>query len=297
MPTLDRLPTTYYRRTLLGVSFGVVLASLMNERLPVAAQGSDTQTYLVLGSDARENDENQRADIIMISRVDKTAGAVRTLSVPRDLWVTVPGHGEAKINAAFQYGLADSGADWRVGADLLRETIETSFGITIDGSAETDMLHFPQIVDGVGGIDIDNPYDLGEPSDPTILFPAGQLHLDGKQALVYVRLRHQDGDGGRVMRQHLVLEALLTKVQSPDAMSTLPNLVLALSKYVNTDIPRRTQLDLIPMATTLSSADLAFTNIDSQLTPGTGPGGGWIYEADWSTLPEYVQGWLDGTID
>src|SRR5690349_4172981 len=118
MPTLDRLPTTYNRRTLLGVSLGVALASLLNERLPVAAQASDVQTYLVLGSDARQDDQDQRADIIMVARVNKTAGTVRTLSIPRDLWVTIPGHGEAKINAAFQYGLAESGVDWKAGADL-----------------------------------------------------------------------------------------------------------------------------------------------------------------------------------
>jgi LCP family protein required for cell wall assembly len=295
--SLDRLPLTINRRRLLGSSAGAALAWQLGLYGDAVAQSGSSLTVLVLGSDARQNDENQRADIIMVSRLDQDEGTVRTLSIPRDLWVTIPGHGEAKINAAFQFGLAESGVDPNAGANLLRETIESSFGITIDAFAETDMMHFPAIVDAVGGIDVINPYELREPTDPSILFPEGPIHLDGEQALLYVRLRHQDGDGGRVMRQHLVLEALLARIQDPETIDSLPGLVVSLGRYVNTDISRREQLSLLPMATSLTASDLAFTNIDSQLTPGTGPGGAWIYEADWTTLPGYVQDWLDGAID
>ncbi len=298
MPSLDRLHYSVSRRRFVGASAGAILALHLGVSVQAARPEGTSYTFLALGSDARQPNEDQRTDIIMVSRVNVDAGTVRSLSIPRDLWVTIPGYGEAKINAAFQYGLAANKVDPLAAAQFTRATIEQAFGLQIDGVAVTDMIRFPQIVDAVGGIDIDNPYDLGEPNAATnLIYPKGPLHLNGDETLLYCRLRHQDGDGARVMRQHLVLEALLAKVQSPGIVQRLPELIVTLGPAVNTDISRRTQLTLLPMATSVQATDLAFTNIDSELTPGTGPGGAWIYEADWSTLPGYVQGWLDGTID
>ncbi|HYJ12521.1 MAG TPA: LCP family protein, partial [Thermomicrobiales bacterium] len=141
-------------------------------------------------------------------------------------------------------------------------------------------------------------YDLTDEYWPAdMVLPAGPLELDGETALMYVRARSQDGDGGRVMRQHLVLEAVLAKLQSAEFLPNLPQLVETFQGKVQTSIPLTTQLNLMGMLPELSSANMVFTNIESQLTQGYTEGGAWIYEADWTTLPAYVQAWLDGEIE
>ena len=281
------------RRHALGLALGAALAVPL---ATVRAQGATSYTFLVLGIDTRKDNTDQRSDIIMLSRVNTATATVRTLSIPRDLWTEIPGYGSAKINAAYQYGLEASNVDWKAAATLTRDTITHNFGVQIDGFAVTDMNRFPAVVDAVGGVDVDNPYDLGEPNaQVNLMYPKGPLHMTGAEALMYCRLRHQDGDGARVMRQHLVLEALLVKLQGPDLLPKLPTLVKSLSNSVRTDIPAATQAQLITLLPKVSAANLAFTNIEPMLSAGTSSGGAWIYVGDWSVLPGYVQGWLDGT--
>lgn len=234
----------------------------------------------------------------MVARVDLAANTVRALSIPRDLYVEIPGYREDKINAAFALGLAASPtADWQDAADLTAQTIGHNFGVRIDGAAMTGMNRFPVIIDAIGGVDVDNPYAVDDPTWAEVSFPAGPIHLDGAQALVFMRTRKVDGDGGRVMRQHLVLDAVLAKLQEPDTFAQAPELVASLSSAVRTDIPLDVQLRLIGLLPDLMAESLAFTNIDDQLWPDTTAGGAWIYQGDWGTLPDYVQGWLDGDID
>jgi LCP family protein required for cell wall assembly len=223
---------------------------------------------------------------------------VRTLSIPRDLYVEIPGHGYDKINAAFNYAVkADPEQRWDVGADATLDTITHNFGLQFDGVALTDMNVFPRLVDAVGGITVYNPYDLTDKYwDDGLVLPAGPLELDGELALRYVRARSQDGDGGRVMRQHLVLKAILAKLQEPGMVLRLPQLVATLNGVVRTTIPADVQAQLIAMLPTIRSEDLTFTNIDHLLWPDSTASGAWIYQGDWSTLPEYVQDWLAGEI-
>lgn len=297
MPSLDRLPLAVNRRHLFGLAAGAVLSARLGSS-SVTAQESGPWTFLVLGLDWLDEAPSQRSDIMMLARVDPAANSVRTLSIPRDLYTEIPGHGWDKLNAAFQIGLATSTSDdWAAGATHSIRTISMAFGVPIDGYAVTDMNVFPEIVDAVGGITVENPYELTDQYWDDLVLPAGPLELDGELALKYVRARSQDGDGGRVMRQHLVLEALLAKMQSGEMLSRMPLLVETFQGQVETSIPLSTQLDLMSMVPNLSTADLAFANIDSQLTPGWTEGGAWIYEADWDTLPAYVQGWLDGEIE
>jgi len=299
MPSIDRLPLSISRRRLLAFGLGAVAVTQAGAFDIATAQGSDQYTFLVMGLDTREENADQRSDIIMLSRVDLAANTVRTLSIPRDLYVEIPGHGQDKINAAYQVGLAGSDElDWEAAAGVTIATIALNFGVEVDHTALTDMNRFPAVIDAVGGVDVDNPYDLGEPDAATnLLFPAGPLHLDGKDALLYCRLRHQDGDGARVMRQHLVLEALLAKLQEPEMLANLPALMGVLGDSVRSDIPLTLQVQLMALLPDLTAASLVFTNIDEMLWSGYTDSGAWIYQADWTTLPGYVQGWLDGTVE
>lgn len=298
MPSLDRLPLPLHRRRLLAYGLGAVAAVQFGPLDAALGQEANAYTFLVLGLDTLENDDEGRSDIIILARVDPGAGTVRALSIPRDLYVEIPGHGYDKINAAWPIGLAASpDRNWLDGAALASETIELNLGVPVDGVAMTTMSRFPAIIDAVGGIDVDNPYAVDDPSWPEAGFPAGPLHLDGATALVFMRTRQVDGDGGRVMRQHLVLEALLARLQEPDTLASLPDLVVSLSGAVRTDIPVDVQLRLATMLPDLTPESLAFDNIDDQLWAGTTDAGAWIYQADWTTLPGNVQAWLDGEGD
>lgn len=263
-------------------------------------QSPGQYTFLGLGIDTYEGTAgttDQRSDVIMVSRINIESATVRTLSIPRDLYVEVPGHGYAKINAAYQYGLEASGVDWQAAANLTQETISFNFGVTIDGYAVADMNRFPAVIDAIGGVDVVNPYAFFDDVYFNRGFPAGELHLNGEDALVFTRIRVPDGDGGRIMRQHLVLEAMLNKLQSPAILPRVPELIASLNQFVRTNIPTDTRTEVIALLPRLSSESLKFTNIDHLLSSGYTAEGAWIYQADWSTLPDYVQAWLDGTVD
>lgn len=293
IPVLE-LPLT--RRAL---GFAMVAACGLVRPGKVGGAEARRYTFAVLGTDKRTPEEPENTDIMMVSRVDVTARTVRTLSIPRDLYVEIPGHGYGKVNGAFNLAVkADPEQRWEIGAAAVVETIEHNFGLRIDGVALTDMQAFPRIIDAVGGITVDNPYYLREPNAPggTEYFE-GPVTLDGALAERYVRARSQDGDGGRVMRQHLVLRGLLTKLQDPGILSHIPQLIAELSEVVRTDIPLEVQAELLKVLPELTQQDLAFTNIDRLLWADYSAQGEWIYQADWSTLPGYVEDWLAGTVD
>ena len=283
--------TSLSRRDLVALGLGGVATLAVR---PVAAQGTNTYTFAVLGTDYRSPEDAELADVLMVSRVDLDAGTVRTLSIPRDLYVEIPGHGFGKINGAYNLAVkADPDQRWQAGAAATVATIEHNFGLQIDGAAQTGMNVFPELVDAVGGVVVDNPYALADGTFAN--FPAGEITLTGEEAIVFCRSRKMDGDGGRVMRQHLVLEAILAKLQDPAILARIPDLIDTLSgDVVRTDIPVDVQAALVPMLPTISGEDLAFTNLEDQLWPDYTANGQWIYTGDWSTLPGYVQSWLDG---
>jgi polyisoprenyl-teichoic acid--peptidoglycan teichoic acid transferase len=255
--------------------------------------GQRQYTFLGLGLD-RYSDTGQRSDINMLARVDLDAVRVRVLSIPRDLYVEIPGFPSFKINDAYNHGLHNTPElDWRAGAALAAETIEHNFGIPVDGVALTDFDAFPQVVDALGGVTVENPYDLAQGEWE---FPAGPTELDGDRATMFTRLR-PDGDGGRVMRQHLVLQGMLEKLQSPEILARIPELIETLSEVVKTTIPPDVQARLVALIPRLTEDDLAFTNIEDMLWSGYTPGGAWIYQGDWSVLPGYVEGWLAGKVE
>lgn len=149
------------------------------------------------------------------------------------------------------------------------------------------MSVFPQIIDAIGGITVNNPYDYVQEN---WVFPEGPLQLDGESAIMFCRMRSQDGDDGRVMRQHLVLQGILARLQEPSMLPRVPELITSLSDVVRTTIPADVQTRLIAMLPALSRDDLAFTNIDYLLWADYAPNGAWIHQGDWSTLPGYVEG-------
>lgn len=293
---------TISRRRVVQLGAGATVAMLAGTGGAVARQDSTgVYTFVVGGLDTRTVDEPENTDVLMVARVDLGAGAVRAMSIPRDLYVEIPGIGYDKITRAYDYGSKASGNDWVAGADLCASTVAHNFGLAVDGVALTTFQGFEAIVDAVGGVEVNNPYDLYDAEYPTfdygikeIFYPAGVQILTGEQALEFVRTRHQDGDDGRVMRQHLVLEAMLHKLQSPEILPNLPALVEATRDAVRTTIPADVQASLIAGFGNIDPALVTFGSLTGYLWGDTVANGMWVYQGDWSVLPGVVQGFLNG---
>lgn len=176
------------------------------------------QTFLLVGSDSREGLSNaerkrlgtgstqgQRTDTIMIVYVPP-GGKPALISVPRDSYLPVPGHGRDKINAAFAYG----------GAKLLEQTVEQSTGLRVDGYLEIGFGGFVNVIDALDGIRMCVPKAIKD-ADSHLNLKKGCQTLDGTTALGYVRMRKADarGDLGRVERQREMLRAVAAKAASP----------------------------------------------------------------------------------
>lgn len=263
----------------------------------------DVYTFLVCGLDTRTVEEDENTDVIMIARVDLTQNVIRVISLPRDLLVEVPNWGYYKINGAYNLASKANNHDWNAGIGLTEQTIEYNFGVAIDAALTVNFEGTPRIIDALGGITVNNPYDVRDDQYPTadygvksIFYPAGEITLNGEQALEFSRTRHQDGDDGRVMRQQLVVEALLRKAQDPANVTRLPELVDATRDAVMTTIPLPVQAHLITAVPNIAPESVVWGTITQFLWGDTTDSGMWVYQGDWSTLPGYVQGFLDGTV-
>ena len=217
-------------------------------------------TILVLGSDARRGesiDESQqgpsRADTIML--VHAALGSVRKLSIPRDIEANIPGHGTQKINAAYAFG----------GPALTIKTVESFLGngLEINHLVEVDFEDFPELVDALGGITVNNKTRICSPPFDNfwkgLNFRKGELELNGTRALGYARVRKNpcapgEDDRARAARQQEVLRAMGDKVSSPGTFFRLP--------WVSWRAPRALRSDMRGPGLLALFADLATGNSD-----------------------------------
>jgi LCP family protein required for cell wall assembly len=183
---------------------------------------------VLLGSDKRPGSGAWRTDSMIVVSVDTTYNVVRLLSIPRDLWVYIPGHGYNRVNTADLWGeLAQKGG----GPDRVKQTIHHNLGIPIHYYVRIDFQGFMQIIDTVGGIDVDVDCALSD-----IKLSAGMHHMDGQQALRYARSRYSTNDFDRGRRQRKVLMALWDQALSLDIIPKLPQLWWAMSNSFQTDL-------------------------------------------------------------
>jgi LCP family protein required for cell wall assembly len=210
----------------------------------LSSQGSlfTGSNILVLGSDVRTGasiDESQsgpgRSDTIML--VHAAFGSVRKLSIPRDVEVDIPGHGVNKINAAYALG----------GAPLTIETVETFLGngLKVNHLVEVDFKNFPAFIDSLGGVTVSNRTRICSPPFDNfwkgLHFKKGDIHLNGKRALGYSRVRKNscapaEDDRARAARQQQVLSAIGSKVKSPTTFFRLPLVSWSAPRTLRTDM-------------------------------------------------------------
>ncbi|MGH3354186.1 MAG: LCP family protein [Nocardioides sp.] len=197
---------------------------------PTAGTAADAMNILVLGTDTRSDTATTgaeapgwkpgqaRSDTMLIVHLDGNRRAASVVSIPRDSWVDIPRHGKGKVNWAYSFG----------GPSLTVETVETMTDVRIDHLAVVDWDGFEALTDAVGGVDIDIPKTVYD-SAHGIRWEAGRHHLDGEQALLYVRQRYglQEGDLDRVARQQAFLRTLLEQALAQE-LRTNPEQVLDL---------------------------------------------------------------------
>nr|WP_127573545.1 LCP family protein [Georgenia faecalis] len=176
--------------------------------------GTPGTTYLLAGSDSRadgtipDGTEGERADTIMLLHVAPT-GQTSLISLPRDTYAEIPGHGGDKLNAAYSLG----------GPELLVRTVEDLTGLGVDHYVEIGMGGVEQVVDAVGGVELCLDYDVDDPRSQ-LVWSAGCHEADGATALAFARMRYADpeGDIGRAARQRQVVSAVVAKVAQPGTL-------------------------------------------------------------------------------
>ena len=175
---------------------------------------SDPNVYnvLLIGTD-KESDGAARSDTMMLVSVDKNGKMLKFTSLMRDMWVSIPGYDDAKLNAAFAYG----------GAELLMRTIEMNFKVKIDNYITVDFEMFKALIDGLGGVDVDITAEEAQFINNTThaTVEEGINHLDGDYALIYCRIRKLDSDFKRTERQRKVMTAILNKMLKQNPFVTL----------------------------------------------------------------------------
>lgn len=186
---------------------------------------------MILGVDRRADDIG-RSDTLMVASLDETKDRGAILSIPRDTRVKIEGNGYDKINHAYAYG----------GHKLSQGAVEGLLGVSMDHYILVDTRAFERIVDAIGGVDIDvekrmyyeDPWD--DNGGLIIDLYPGEQHLDGEEAIQYVRYRDGEGDIGRIGRQQKFMQAVLAQVISPQILPRLPNLVEEIGRALETDM-------------------------------------------------------------
>ncbi len=237
--------------------------------------GKAGQTFLLVGTDSRSSDPTtgrdatapdfvfgaQRSDVIMLATVADDGRSASVVSIPRDSWVDIPGRGMNKINAAYSFG----------GPPLLINTVEQLTRVRVDHFAVIDFAGFQQMTDAAGGIDV----NVGQTTDfGGITVPAGRQHLNGAQALAYVRQRKElpGGDFDRVRRQQNALRALVSQALSAGTLSSPTKayqLVDSVTQHIGVD-DSLTNTGLAELVFGLR--DLRASNIEFLTVPTTGTG-------------------------
>lgn len=197
---------------------------------------TNTKNILLVGVDKRENESTGRTDSIMIATIDPKNSNVKLTSILRDTYVEIPEHGYNKINAAFTIG----------GVELLSRTLKYNFNITLDNYITIDFFNFQNVIDSIGGVEIDvKPTEVNEinkyikevnGSNSTLLATSGLQTLNGQKALSYSRIRYVgNSDFERVERQKRVMEASLDKVKNMDALE-YPKFLSSIYNSINSDM-------------------------------------------------------------
>ena len=200
---------------------------------PIAVKNKDPFSVLMLGVDERTGDKG-RSDTMIVLTVNPNTNSVKMLSIPRDTRTEIVGKGKVdKINHAYAFG----------GVQMSVDTVENFLNIPIDYYMKVNMEGFSDIVDAVGGITVQNDLDF---SYDGYHFAKGPVQLDGKKALAFTRMRHEDprGDFGRQERQRQIIQGVIKEGASVSSLTNYQNIFNAIGKNVKTNLTFDEMVDI-----------------------------------------------------
>lgn len=215
---------------------------------------------LLIGQDARPGWGRSRSDVMILCTYNKSANTLTMTSFLRDLYVQIPGYGNSKLNHTYVWG----------GMELLNQTLENNFGIHVDGNVEVNFEGFSQLIELLGGVDMELRQDEANYINRKLGYAglsAGQQHLNGEQTLWYARIRALDADAdfSRTNRQRKVLISLLDAFKNSN-LTTILSLLDQAMPMLTTDM---TQAELVSYVTELFPL-LADCTVVSQRIPADG---------------------------
>lgn len=256
---------------------------------------------LLIGNDSREQGEDGRSDAMILVSVSNQTKTIHLTSLLRDMYVEIPGHDGNRLNAAYAYG----------GPELLMETLEKNFDISVNRYVLVNFQEFAGLVDAVGGVDLEvtneevqyiNAYlveynileNKPEGTDYLDESLSGMVHLNGPQALAYCRNRYIGTDFGRTERQRKVLEAMFQN--APKAMLTEPVKMLeGILPNLTTNLTKAELAGLALQAVNMLTYDLVQESIpiDGSYSNATIRGMS-VLEVDFEKNKEYIKTYIYG---
>lgn len=209
----------------------------LNKKFPLPEKESDRWDILILGIRGSDDpDGGLLTDSIMLLSLNKTGGRAGLVSIPRDIFVEMPGLFEGKVNEIYERRLAKRDA-----VEFTKETFSRLAGVRIDNMIVFDFRAFKEIIDAIGGIDINLKKPFNEKTQWGYEFslPAGSNHLDGQSALYYARSRYSSSDFDRSLRQQEIMLAIKEKVLTLGILGNPLKVVSLLNswrKNIDTDL-------------------------------------------------------------
>ncbi|WP_318241921.1 LCP family protein [Arthrobacter pullicola] len=195
-----------------------------------ATTAGDSQNILLIGSDTRDPGADARSDTMMLVHLPGDRSGVYVMSIMRDTWTDIPGHGEHKINAAMALG----------GVPLMVETVQGLFDVPIDHVAVIDFEGFKGLTKALGGVEVNNEVPFQSSGANGEYFDAGPITLEGDSALKFVRERYAftDGDYQRVKNQQAFVSGLISRFLSTETLSNplkINDVVAEISPFLSVD--------------------------------------------------------------
>ncbi|HFJ9404502.1 polyisoprenyl-teichoic acid--peptidoglycan teichoic acid transferase TagU [Bacillus cereus group sp. MYBK69-1] len=190
-------------------------------------------SILLMGVDQEDNGTG-RSDSLMLFTLNPQKKSMKITSIPRDSYTEIVGKGKKdKINHAYAFG----------GIDMSVKTVENFLNVPVDHYIEVNMAGFRDIVDAVGGVDVNNDLEFTSRDQH---FAKGNIHLNGETALKYTRMRYEDprGDFGRQMRQRQVIQAVIKKGASVSSLASYGDVLKAIEKNVKTSLTQDQMFDI-----------------------------------------------------
>ncbi|WAA09773.1 LCP family protein [Fervidibacillus albus] len=258
-----------------GVHLATKIADVTNEahvqlergetsemRVEPVYPGKDNFSVLFIGVDEREGETKSRSDVLILATFNKDDHSIKMLSIPRDSRVEIPGYYTTKINTAHFLG----------GVDLAVETVEAFLDVPVDYYVKLNFDAFIEIVDAIGGVTVDVPFTFtemdSEDNADAITLYEGTQHLDGEEALAFVRMRKQDplGDFGRNERQKQVIKAIIEESATFSSITKYDDIIDSIGENMTTNFTFQNIIALHPYASSIDSIEsLKFEGQDTYI--------------------------------